>query len=34
MLQHDKLCIFGNCGIKVTEGDLWVWNKNLVMWGC
>jgi len=32
MLQHDKLNILGNCGFKDTKGDLWVWNKDLVLW--
>jgi hypothetical protein len=32
MLQHDKY-ILGNYGIKDAKGDLWMWSKNLVMWG-
>jgi hypothetical protein len=30
MLQHDKY-IFGNYGIKDAKGDLWAWNRKLVM---
>jgi hypothetical protein len=30
MLQHDKY-ILGNYGIKDAKGDLWAWNRKLVM---
>ncbi len=33
MLQYNKLYIFGNCGIRDAKRDLWVWNRNLVIWG-